>query len=84
MAALSLVAGITGLSVWRFCLASFAALLPCTQLFVAAGQQLVAFGSDTIAIAVIGFVALSALLGLSRKQSARGETRARHVPSLDS
>ena len=67
MDALSYVAGITALSAWRFCLASFAALLPYTLLLVAAGQQLVAFGSDTLAIAVIGLVAFSALVGVSRK-----------------
>jgi uncharacterized membrane protein YdjX (TVP38/TMEM64 family) len=81
MDALSYLAGITTLSVWRSCLASFAALLPYTLLIVAAGQKLMAFGSDAVAIAVI---ALSALVGLSRKQSAPGKARARHVPTSDS
>ncbi|WP_108683416.1 TVP38/TMEM64 family protein [Methyloceanibacter sp. wino2] len=80
MDALSYVAGITPLSTWRFCLASFAALLPYTLLVVAAGQQLVAFGSDSLAIAVIGLLALSALVGLSRKHWLR--VRAREKPAL--
>jgi uncharacterized membrane protein YdjX (TVP38/TMEM64 family) len=84
MDALSYVAGITALSVWRFFLASFAALLPYTLLLVAAGQQLVAFGSDTWVIAVIALVALSALVGFSRKRSARAEARARHSRTLGS
>ncbi|MDJ0512846.1 MAG: VTT domain-containing protein [Methyloceanibacter sp.] len=75
MDALSYVAGITALTAWRFCLASFAALLPYTILLVAAGQQLVAFGSDTLAIAVTGLVAFSALIGFSRKQWLRRPPR---------
>ena len=64
MDALSYVAGITPLSTWRFCLASFAALLPYALLLVAVGQQLVAFGSDSVAIAVIGLVAFGSLVTL--------------------
>ena len=64
MDALSSVAGITPLSTWRFCLASFAALLPYALLLVAVGQQLVAFGSDSVAIAVIGLVAFGSLVTL--------------------
>lgn len=78
--ALSYVAGITPLSTWRFCLASFAALLPYTLLLVAAGQQLVAFGSDSLAIAVIGLVAFSALVTLCKKHLARRAARAKPVP----
>lgn len=79
MDALSYVAGITALSTWRFFLASFAALLPYTLLLVAAGQQLVAFGSDTLAITVIGLVAFSALVAFSRKHWFRREGRAKPV-----
>jgi len=82
--ALSYVAGVTALSTWRFCLASFAALLPYTLLLVAAGQQLVAFGSDSLAIAVIGFLALTALVGFARKHWTRRVERARQAASAKS
>ncbi|MEM7397648.1 MAG: VTT domain-containing protein [Pseudomonadota bacterium] len=83
MDALSYVAGITALSAWRFCLASFAALLPYTLLVVAAGQQLVAFGSDTLAIVVIGLVALSALVRFCKKQWLRRPSRGKAALSTD-
>lgn len=84
MDALSYVAGVTALTTWRFCLASFAALLPYTLLLVAAGEQLVAFGSDTLAVAVIGLVALSALVGLSRKHWPRFAAREKQALSANS
>lgn len=84
MDALSYVAGITALSTWRFALASFAALLPYTLLLVAAGQHLVAFGSDSLAVAVIGLVALSALVGLSRKRWSRFGGRGKPILSANS
>jgi uncharacterized membrane protein YdjX (TVP38/TMEM64 family) len=83
MDALSYVAGITALSTWRFCLASFAALLPYTLLLVAAGQQLVAFGSDTLAIAVIALVALSALAGFFGKYWPRLVVREKRILSTN-
>lgn len=83
MDALSYVAGITALSTWRFCLASFAALLPYTLLLVAAGQQLVAFGSDTLAIAVIALVALSALAGFFGKYWPRLAVREKPILSTN-
>ena len=75
MDALSYVAGLTALSAWRFCLASFAALLPYTLIVVAAGQQLVAFGSDSLAIAVIGLLAFSALVVLCKQHWPRRTAR---------
>jgi uncharacterized membrane protein YdjX (TVP38/TMEM64 family) len=81
--ALSYVAGITALSTWRFCLASFAALLPYTLLLVAAGQQLVAFGSHTLAIGVIALVALSALAGFFGKYWPRLVVREKPILSTN-
>lgn len=83
MDALSYVAGITSLSGWRFCLASFAALLPYTLLVVAAGQQLVAFGSNTLAVGVIGLFALGTLVGLSRKHWPRFGAREKPLLSTN-
>nr|WP_083240728.1 VTT domain-containing protein [Methyloceanibacter methanicus] len=81
MDALSYVAGITALSAWRFCLASFAALLPYTLIVVAAGQQLVAFGSDSLAIVVIGLVAFSALAIVCKQHWPRRTARTK--PGLE-
>jgi hypothetical protein len=40
-------------------------------------------GFGPAAMAVVALVALSALVGFSRKQSARGEPRTKHLPTSD-
>lgn len=62
---LSYVAGVTPIATWRFCVATFAGLLPYTVLLVAVGRQLVKLTSaEAFAILVLVFALLLALLPL--------------------
>jgi uncharacterized membrane protein YdjX (TVP38/TMEM64 family) len=73
--ALSYVAGVTPIATWRFCLATFGALLPYTVLLVAIGRQLVALGPTEFLIVLVAILAVSLIPVLWRYlhlRSARG------------
>ncbi|HZJ11891.1 MAG TPA: VTT domain-containing protein [Methyloceanibacter sp.] len=59
--ALSYVAGVTPIATWRFCLATFGALLPYTVLLVAIGRQLVTLGATEFVIVLVAILAVSAI-----------------------
>jgi uncharacterized membrane protein YdjX (TVP38/TMEM64 family) len=69
--ALSYVAGVTPIATWRFCLATFGALLPYTVLLVAIGRQLVNLGPTELVIVLLAILAVSAVPVLWRCIRAR-------------
>jgi uncharacterized membrane protein YdjX (TVP38/TMEM64 family) len=69
--ALSYVAGVTPIATWRFCLATFGALLPYTVLLVAIGRQLVTLGPTEFVIVLLAILAISAVPVLWRIIRAR-------------
>jgi uncharacterized membrane protein YdjX (TVP38/TMEM64 family) len=58
---LSYVAGVTPIATWRFCLATFGALLPYTVLLVAIGRQLVKLGPTELLGVLLALLAISAV-----------------------
>jgi uncharacterized membrane protein YdjX (TVP38/TMEM64 family) len=73
--ALSYVAGVTPISLWRFALATFGALLPYTVLLVAIGNQLVKLGPTELIIVLLGILLASAIPVLWRYWPARAADR---------
>lgn len=59
--ALSYVAGVTPIAMWRFCLATFGALLPYTVLLVTIGRQLVSLGPTEFVIVLVAILVVSAI-----------------------
>ncbi len=67
---LSYVVGVTPLKAWRFCLASFAGLLPYTVLLAPAGRQLVTLGSGALTAILFGIALLTVVPLVLRKRGA--------------
>jgi uncharacterized membrane protein YdjX (TVP38/TMEM64 family) len=69
--ALSYVAGVTPIATWRFCLATFGALLPYTVLLVAIGNQLVKLGPAELIVVLLGILFVGAIPVLWRYRATR-------------